>query len=236
MMAKKYLIGFWITILGLGLSAGVILWGIWMPPPKKVHFELKPLLILPDAIVSGLSDRGIQAANNTTLIIPPELTGINLEYRDWIRLGETGEFQFSLDKGSEGAASAAGVPLQEITSLYNVMVEASLEISDVTVTPPGSLTQALLPGEGVKFAWKITPEKTGQFAGRLWLYLLFVPKDGGPVERAAVLARPIELTSTSFFGLPLAYAQWGGVAAFFLFLFLCFWIVRKRKVKRRKIR
>lgn len=89
---------------------------------------------------------------------------------------------------------------QSILAGWQTSAEASLDFSGISVHPAGSIFQRLADRQTVDFVWLLSGEQQSVGSGTLWLYLLFAPPQDGTVVRILVLARPISLDVSSFFG------------------------------------
>ena len=79
-------------------------------------------------------------------------------------------------------------------------------------SPPGLVSQSLQPGQTVTFSWSIRAVEPATQRGTVWFYLRYVPIDGGPEQRQALSAQPIEIEAVNFLGLKAQTARWLGAA------------------------
>jgi len=120
--------------------------------------------------------------------------------------------RLTLEAGDQ--AQAPGIPT--IYDNDDVLAEARLEMAGMGVRPADTVSEPLLPGQRVTFFWSVHPSQVGRFTGTLWFYLRFVPKNGGPERRQAILAQNIEIESSALFGLQAETARWLGLAGIFI--------------------
>lgn len=73
---------------------------------------------------------------------------------------------------------------------------SKLELDSLTVTPRGEGQVSVDPSKPVKLKWQLIPYKAGVYSGTLWLFV-----KRGEVERDLILARPVELSVKTLFGL-----------------------------------
>jgi hypothetical protein len=83
---------------------------------------------------------------------------------------------------------------------YNVVVEARAEIPSAQSVPSGLLTRVLEPGRLAEFDWRLTPQSEGLLDGRVWLYLRYVPKNGGPDIDRPLSIQPVQIRSVTLAG------------------------------------
>lgn len=146
---------------------------------------------------------------------------LTLEFPPRIRAGDAEIIRLTLEVDQRGnltatAESAGNVTQGEVIQIpniyetHNVAVEARLDLAGVQVSPPGSISESLRPGQKVTFYWSVRAEDVGIYRGTLWFYLRFAPLDGGPELRQALSAQKIEIEAVNFFGLKAQPARWLG--------------------------
>jgi hypothetical protein len=92
----------------------------------------------------------------------------------------------------------------EISNAYethNVMAVARLDIAGLDAWRE-EIREPMRPGKTVTFRWSIRAQESGVYRGLVWLYLDFVPKDGGEVEQVILLSRPFQVEAVSILGMP----------------------------------
>lgn len=99
----------------------------------------------------------------------------------------------------------------DIYATHNLVAVARLDLAGAEVAR-SEIQEPLLPGREVIFRWNICITKAGVYRGKVWLHLDLVPRDGAPVERVLLLARPIEVEAVTVFGLSAGLARWAGLA------------------------
>jgi hypothetical protein len=63
------------------------------------------------------------------------------------------------------------------------------------------ISQSLLPGETLTFSWSVAPEKVGRYRGTVWLFLRFIPFDGGSETERALSSQIVEIEAVNLLGL-----------------------------------
>ena len=97
------------------------------------------------------------------------------------------------------------------------------------------ISEPLLKDEKVTFYWRIRAQNEGKYAGRVWLYLRYIPKEGGAEERRAISAQTIEVEARKFLGiLSSSSAKRLGVIGTFLGVLLIFSFANDANKFRRK--
>ena len=178
-----------------------------------------------------------------------------LEYPPRIRVGNSDVILLTLEVDPEGQItptaeyqghSISGEPvlIPDLYSTHNILAEARLDLAGMQIDPQGAVIEPMRPGQVLKFSWSLSPRRPGYTRGTLWLFLNLVPKDGGEIDRRALMAYRLEIEATSVLGLPANLARWAGVAGSGLSLVVGFpfvenfviWLWRKaRRRKKRKI-
>lgn len=130
-----------------------------------------------------------------------------------MRLGETAQLRLaiSLDKPVSPANDGEDVSViletvQEETRKSTVLSRARFEQTRLPVIPTGELIETFSPGAPGVFVWQINAEESGEFPGRIWLYIQ--PQSGIPNNEDSILSepltvQPITLRVVSIFGLRL---------------------------------
>lgn len=157
----------------------------------------------------------------------PERRMLTLDFPPFIRAGDSDVIRLTLEVDAQGnltpTASAAGnviqgqvVSIPNVYNTHNVLAEARLDMAGMEVRPADTVSQPLLPGQSAIYFWSVRPTDAGKYRGTVWLFLRFVPKDGGAESRQAISAQVIEIESTALFGIQAGAARWLGVAGTFL--------------------
>ncbi|NPV75828.1 MAG: hypothetical protein HPY59_05560 [Anaerolineae bacterium] len=157
-----------------------------------------------------------------------ELSAVNekrlliLEWPESIRVGESDLLLLTLEVDQKGmltptaqiaghAVSGTPVELPNLYETHNLVFETRLDMTGPDISPQGTMSEALRPGQKVQFAWSIHPNETGKYRGMLWLYLNIAPKSGGEVDRRTLLARQVEIEAVNVLGLPAKVVRWTGI-------------------------
>lgn len=142
----------------------------------------------------------------------PESRRLNLDWPARMRAGDSDRIRLTLEIDDQGdlvaTASAEGhqvtfqtIDIPNLYDTHNIVAEARLDLAGVVVRPSGSVSEPLLPGQPVIYYWSVQPDQAGTYRGAVWLYLQFVPLDGGQVSRRTVSIQEIEIEATTFLGL-----------------------------------
>lgn len=113
------------------------------------------------------------------------MTGtLQLTQRNQIRLGDTTEIrlQISVD--------------QALNTSTPIVIYSKLELDNMSIEPRGVGTTMFDPKNPIELNWQLRPHQGGKASGTLWL---FFETEGG--TRDMILARTIQITVKSFFGL-----------------------------------
>jgi hypothetical protein len=171
------MVGIYFGLVVLVISTPALLWGFL--PARESTLELE----IPNAAL-------------TTLLWTP---AIRSEDEGWIRLTVSG-FEYSqfqegtIPESSE--TSPAAVPSAAIP-----VVEARLELAGMRINPGVSMSQPLPPDKPIWFQWQISPARTGDFTGSVWLYLNQIPGNGGEWSRQPLSIQPIAIETSEFVGM-----------------------------------
>ncbi len=181
----------------------------------------------------------------------PERRMLSLEYPAIIRAGDAERVILTLEVDEQGhltpTAQVGGnvirgeiISIPNVYETHNLMAEARLDLAGMQVQPAGTVSETMLPGQKVVFFWSIRPEQVGNYKGTAWLYLRFIPKDGGPDLRQALSAQLIEIDAVTLLGLRGGPARWlgafgtavGAVLGFPLIEDVIQWLISRRKNRR----
>ncbi len=157
----------------------------------------------------------------------PEQRRLTLEFPPKIRAGDSDIVRLTLEVDDMGnivpTAEIEGNTVTgevvEIPSLYDthkVIAESRLDMAGVEVLPAEMISEPLLPGESVTFYWSVRPDDTGAYRGTVWLYLRFIPNDGGTEMTRTLSAQLIEINAVSFLGMKATPARWVGAIGSFI--------------------
>jgi hypothetical protein len=176
------------------------------PPVSDV--PLLPPSLLPTAtVVAAFPDTGEGVPQPAIL----ESRRLTFEFPPEMRTGDSARIRLQLEVDDQGNLVPTAVvegnvvtgEVVEIPNLYethNVIAEARLDMAGMEVQPPGTISEALLPGKPVTFYWSVRPEDAGSYEGAAWLHLRFVPRNGGEEMRVPVSVQFLEIKATSFLG------------------------------------
>ncbi len=200
---------------------------------------------MPTATLSLLPDVGQPTPVPSIL----EQRRLTLEFPPMIKAGDSDNVRLTLEVDELGNLTPTAVvdgnvvsgETVQIPNLYDshfVIAEARFDMAGVQIVPPEMISEPLLPGEKATFYWSVRPEETGQYRGTIWLYLRFVPKDGGDALTKTISAQFIEINATTFMGLKAGPARWlGAIGAFIsgvlgmpFFEEIVKWLWKQRKV------
>ncbi len=153
----------------------------------------------------------------------PERRLLSLDYPAFVRFGDSERVYLTLEVDEQGnitpTARAGGNIVQgeviEIPNVYDthhLWAEARLDLAGVVIKPADIVSETMFPGQTITFFWSIQPQAAGNYKGTVWLYLRFIPKDGGLESRRALSAQLIEIETVTFYGLKADTARWLGLA------------------------
>lgn len=103
-------------------------------------------------------------------------------------------------------------PFIESDVTHNVIAEARLEMVDLKITPAETISEPILPKQPVTFYWNLRPKKEGTYRGTIWLYLRFIPNNGGIESRRVISVQFLEVEAISLFGIGGGQARAMGAA------------------------
>lgn len=147
---------------------------------------------------------------STPLAIPagmpalPEARTIHFTHLPQTRLGDSQVMELNL-------SADGNVDDVNVYEEYNVIVEARLELEGAEARPAELVSAALAEGAAPTFYWEVTPREEGEARGTVWLYLRFVPKEGGEEIRQPVSAQLVAIRTKSMLGRTGSEARVGGV-------------------------
>lgn len=206
--------------LGLGLL-------FWLPacegmpePEEGVPAEVEPQPI-PTQILPIPTQR-VDVIPST-----PEQRRLTLEFPPKIRAGDSDIVRLTLEVDDLGNITPTAeidgneivgkvVEIADLYETHNVIAEAKMDMAGIEIVPAELISEPLLRGESVTFYWSVRPEDAGEYRGRVWLYLRFVPKDGGQEETRTISSQFIEINARTFLGFKAGPARTvGAIGSFF---------------------
>ena len=198
------------------LSVTLLIWGVVAPQRTTRHQVIRPEQM---QLPSGQS--------------VPETRLLTLEYPVAIRNGDADRLRLTV----EVQEPATAVGIANVYETHQIFAETRLEMTGMNVIPAGTVSEPLVPGQNVSFFWSVRPGEIGSAQGTTWLYLRFVPKDGGPEIRQPVSAQTIEIESVTFVGVHASAARPLGVLGVFVSAVLGFsylvegarWVAKKKQ-------
>ncbi len=163
----------------------------------------------------------------TALPAIPERRLLSLEYPPKIHAGDSHVIRLTLEVDEQGnltpTAAVDGDEIVgetvEIPNLYEthtIIAESRLDLAGLEVLPADIISEPLLPGQKVQFYWSVRPEEAGDYRGTVWLFLRFIPKEGGSETRRTLSAQVIEISATTLFGLKATPARTMGAVGSFI--------------------
>lgn len=188
-----------VVIFGFIISIILILWSVWPFGEASVELQLKPT-----DMQFQLPQSSTPAITETRLLIlkwPPK---IRVNEPDVIRLTLDVDKPMNVSPSAEidGHETPEGeIKLPNVYDTHNVIATARLDIGVLQISPNNLIEQSLVPGERVDFYWHVTANEIGTFQGTVWLYLRYIPLDGGDEIVKPLTAQVIEVISVSMFGL-----------------------------------
>ncbi len=158
----------------------------------------------------------ILEARRLTLEWPPslragdaDLVRLTLEVDDLGGITPTAELE-----GHETVGETVYIP--DVYATHSVFAEARLDLAGMEVLPAEVISQPLLPGQSVTYYWSVSSDDIGVYRGTVWLYLRFLPLDGGLPSERPLSAQMIEIETVNLLGLGGTPARWlGAVGLFF---------------------
>jgi hypothetical protein len=135
-----------------------------------------------------------------------------LEWPPIIRVEDSNVIRLTLDIDESGSPSppveiggqeVAGehVSIPDVYDSHHVIAGARLDIGVLQISPNNLIEQPLLSGKKVDYVWHVATNETGTFQGTVWLYLRFLPMDGGDEIQKPLTAQVIEIRSVKMLGL-----------------------------------
>ena len=180
-------------------------------PAEEAPAEEEPVA---PAAATSLPTLSLPVPTQVATAIPsiPEQRRLTLEFPPKIRAGDSDLVRLTLEMDDLGniipTAEIDGNEvvgeIVEIPNLYethNIIAESRLDMAGLQVVPSEIISEPLLPGESVTFYWSLSAEDAGKYRGTVWLYLRFIPKEGGEEISKTLSAQIIEIRATKFFGL-----------------------------------
>ena len=87
-------------------------------------------------------------------------------------------------------------------------------MAGIEVIPSDLVSEPLLPGQSFSFYWSLRPDEPGEYRGTAWLYLRFIPKDGGAELRRTLSAQVFNISAVTLWGFKAGPARiFGGIGS-----------------------
>lgn len=196
---------FFLWIMGLMLIVGIQACAGGMPSEEPAVSESKPVSTATQSLLPPKEQDAVPPAISESRLL-------TLEYPPIIRAGDADTIRLTLEVDEMGnltpTAEVAGhevsgevVSVPNLYDTHNIIAEARLDMAGVQVLPSETVSEPLLAGKSVTFYWSISPASAGNYRGTLWLYLRFIPKEGGDEMRRVISSQLIEVESRQLFGM-----------------------------------
>lgn len=157
---------------------------------------------LPDKSAAPLSWPALPAVPERRLLL--------LDFPAVVRVGDVERVYLTLEvlPDPQGQANA----IASVYETHYVWAEARLDIPGLRVMPEQTVSETMFPGQKIAFFWSVRALAAGNYEGMLWLYLRFIPKQGGNESRRALSAHVVQIEAVTFGGLTADAARWLGLA------------------------
>lgn len=137
---------------------------------------------------------------------------LTLEWPARIRVGDSDVIRLTLEVDDQGiltpTAIIAGhevrgevVYVPDLYDTHNIIATARLDLTGMQIIPNSTIEQPLVSGEKVDYFWSVMTDEIATYRGTVWLYLRFLPLDGGEEMQKPLTAQVIEISSVNLFGL-----------------------------------
>jgi hypothetical protein len=204
------------TLLGLLLlvSLALLVWGTWpgVERAKEQTLTRSEMQVSTPSGEPGTQPPAVLEERLLTLEWPSTLR--QGDENSYIRLtlvvAESGEITPTVSaEGNESSEEPVQIP--NVYDSHNVMAEARLDMAGLAVAPDDLISVSLRPGETVIFRWNVRATEIGTYRGTVWLYLRYLPLDGGAESRDALKVMDIQVRTVNFLGIGGPAARMMGV-------------------------
>jgi len=148
---------------------------------------------------------------------------LTLEWPSKIRVGDADIIRLTLEEDEQvntsptddhrgNMADGDKEPFFDSYVTHNVIAEARVEMAGLKIIPAETISEPLLPKEPVMFYWNLRPKKERSYRGTIWLYLRFIPNNGGNERRRVISVQFLEVEAISLFGISGGQARAMGAA------------------------
>ncbi|MBN1305707.1 MAG: hypothetical protein JXA13_14815 [Anaerolineales bacterium] len=201
----SFLFGMALVFSGVLLACGA---GMAYEPEYTGSYDEAPAL----APLSTMTAVSIPKMAPTPLPAISEVRMLTLEWPPRIKVGAGDRIRLSLEIDDSGGivptaevegrqVSGKVVEIPDVYETHQVTAQARLDMAGMPLEPTGMQSEALLPGQPVTFYWSLRPTESGLYQGTIWVYLLFVLKDGDEEARKTISAQLVEVEAVTFMGL-----------------------------------
>jgi len=230
--------------LVLFVSLVLLVWGAWpgINHTRQQTLTRSEMQVSTPSGAPGTPSPAVPEERLLTLDWPSTLRqgDANRYIRLTLAVPESGEITPTVSaEGDESIEEPVQIP--NVYDTHNVMAEARLDMAGLAVAPDDLVSLSLRPGESVTFRWNVRAAEIGTYRGTVWLYLRYLPLDGGPESRDALKAMDIEIRTINFLGIGGPAARIMGVFGVILCGLFGFgdlinvvrWVQKRIKKKRR---
>jgi hypothetical protein len=132
---------------------------------------------------------------------------VTLEWPVRMRIGEDEMITLSFmptraDPTSPGISADYTDPYDQ----YSLVVEGRFDVAAMKVDPANPRRESMPKGQPLTFHWQINTDREGTYNGTIWLSLRYLPLDGSEAIQVPIYIDPIDIVTTSLFGMTEATA------------------------------
>ncbi len=178
--------------------------------------------VLSQSTALDSSDMSLPASPGTgdsaAAALAPAPRLLELSWPGSLRLGDQGELRLSV-------TLPPGDAMDDPSTIYNdydLVLQSHLDLPGITRTPTGEVSPAMEPSHPTTVLWYLRPDAAGDFTGKVWLHLRFIPRSGGGQEQRIILAaQQVDIGVITLFGLSGSQARLFGSLGLAIGAVLC---------------
>ena len=171
------------------LSGGMLIWAAFPNTRQSTMQEIQSSKI------------SIPRRDQPSLGLGMENRQVVLEWPESMRIGDEDEIILTFEARNKSPVINPDLSTEDIYQRYNLMAEGKFEAAGIMVTPANPTRKSMPTGQAVGFTWRVSIDRAGNYNGKVWLSLRFLPLDGSQAVEVPVFVQELDIRATSLLGM-----------------------------------